>query len=285
MQVGALRALLESGYHPDLITGTSIGAANGAFLVIHGFNPQGIDKLEQVWRLTVDQDFLPTNLWWQTMRAFLRRTSGFSQQRVREFAIACGLTPEIRFRDLKEIKLYPVAADLNTGCPVIFGLNPEESVLDSVLASMALPPWIPPQHEHGRYLVDGAAVSNLPIEAALAQGATEIIALDLLDSHDAPGVASKVGDFLMKLDYAVENRQAQLEIQLAEARGVPVRHISLIAEKPVQIWDFRQGVELMARGYELARAAVAAWPHEKPHSWWQRKEIQVVLEEILETLE
>ena len=33
MQVGALRALFEAGYKPDLLVGTSIGAVNGAAIV------------------------------------------------------------------------------------------------------------------------------------------------------------------------------------------------------------------------------------------------------------
>jgi NTE family protein len=263
LQVGALRALLEAGCHPDLVTGTSIGSANGAFLAVHGFTLPGVQKLEQVWRSTVDQDLMPTNLWWQTMRAFFKRSPGLSQQRVREFAISNGLTPELRFKDLQTVMLYPVAADLNAGVPVIFGVDPEESVLESVLASMALPPWLAPAEKDGRYLIDGGAVSNLPIETALLQGAAEIIALDLFDPNgvDAPSLYG-LGDFLLKLDKTVENRQIQLEMELAEARGVRVRRICLTGEKPVPLWDFRQGVELIERGYRLANEAIAAWPVE-----------------------
>ena len=84
MQAGALRALIEGGYTPDLVCGTSIGAINGAFLAVHGFNPEGLQKLEQVWERTVDQDLLPTNLWWQVMRVFLGRDKGISQQKILE---------------------------------------------------------------------------------------------------------------------------------------------------------------------------------------------------------
>jgi predicted acylesterase/phospholipase RssA len=161
------------------------------------------------------------------------------------------------------VMLYPVAADLNAGVPVIFGVDPEESVLESVLASMALPPWLAPAEKDGRYLIDGGAVSNLPIETALLQGAAEIIALDLFDPNgvDAPSLYG-LGDFLLKLDKTVENRQIQLEMELAEARGVRVRRICLTGEKPVPLWDFRQGVELIERGYRLANEAIAAWPVE-----------------------
>jgi NTE family protein len=261
MQVGALRALLEAGYQPDLVTGASIGAANGAFLAVHGYSAHGLDQLEQVWRATVDKDLMPTNLWWQVMRAFFQgpRARGFSQERIRQFAIANGLTPELRFKDLRGLKLYPVAADLNAGCPVVFGLAPEDAVLECVLASMALPPWVAPAQRDGRYLMDGGAVSNLPIEAALQLGASEIIALDLFDPREQLHSTSGVGDFFARLDRTIENRQAQLEMELAAARGVPVRRILLSGVGMAPLWDFRQAVELMGLGYQLTLQAMAGW--------------------------
>ena len=65
--------------------------------------------------------------------------------------------------------------------------------------------------------MDGAAVSALPIETALHQGATEIIALDLFNPVDLEQNASGLGPLLVKLDKAVENRQIQLEMELAES--------------------------------------------------------------------
>lgn len=301
MQVGALRALLEAGYLPDLVTGASIGAANGAFLAVHGFNSFGLQKLEQVWRSTVNQDLLPTNLWWQVMCAFFQRSRlhggfsrdlsgssrnrrGFSQDRIRQFAISNGLTPDLRFKDLVEVKLYPVAADLNAGCPVVFGLDPEDSVLECVLASMSLPPWMAPAQKDGRYLMDGGAVSNLPIEAALQQGATEIIALDLFDPDEQGPHVNEFTDFFNKLDKTIENRQAQLEMELAQARGVTVRRIALTGEAVVPLWDFRQSVELIERGYQVACQAMAGWPTEARPSWWIRSGIKSMLEDLLEVM-
>ncbi len=281
LQVGALRALLEAGYLPDLVTGTSIGAANGAFLAVHGFHAEGIQKLEQVWRSTVNRDLLPTNLWWQMMRATFRRSKNFSQERIRQFAISNGLTHDLRFEDLTGVKLYLVAADLNAGCPVVFGLDPEDSVLEGVLASMSLPPWMSPTEKDGRYLMDGGAVSNLPIEAALQQGATEIIALDLFDPAERDTHLNGLGDFFVKLDKTVENRQTQLELKLAEARGVPVRRIVLTGERPVPLWDFRQSVELIERGYQQACRAIERWSTEAQPSWWDQFDLKTLLEDLI----
>lgn len=259
LQVGALRALCEAGFQPALVTGTSIGAVNAAFLSVHGYHPVGIRKLEEAWKLSIHQDLLPANLWWQIMRAFFRRSPGNSQQRIREFAIAHGLTPELRFADIQGIRLFIIASDLNSSRQVVFGQDPQESVLESMMASIALPPWMLPLETENRYLLDGGAVSNLPIEAALQQGATEIIALDLFTPYPIDNSQRGLRPFLWKLSQTVENRQAILEMELAEARGVMVRRIPLTTEKPVSFWDFRHSVELIDHGYQIACQTIASW--------------------------
>jgi len=270
MQAGALRALVEGGYTPDMVCGTSIGAINGAFLAVHGFNAQGLQKLEQVWKTTVDRDLLPTNLWWQTMRVFFGRDKGISQQKILDFAASNGLTPELRFKDLQLFSLFLVAADLNTGSQVIFGTDPQDFVLESVLASMTIPPWIVPLEKDGRFLIDGGAVSNLPIEAALLQGATEIIALDLFNPQDQQRKPGRLAPMIYKLDKTFENRKIQLELDLAEARRVPVRRIRLVTEQTVPIWDFRQSAALIEFGYQLARQEMLTWKdNEKSSLFWQ----------------
>jgi NTE family protein len=259
MQVGALNALLKGGYKPDIITGTSIGAANAAFLAVHGYNDQGLQKMEQAWKETIYQNLLPTNFWWLIVRSFFRHPWGYSQQKIRDFAIANGITPELQFKDIRDIRLFLVASDLNSACPVIFGLDPEESVLEGVLASTALPPWVAPLEGKGRYLVDGGAVSNLPIETAIQQGATEIIALDLFNPDEIDTSAHGLWPFLWKLNQTVENRQIRLEMALAREKGILVRHISLVSEDPVSFWDFHQSVELIQSGHEIAFQSMNSW--------------------------
>lgn len=280
LQVGALRALSEAGYQPDLIAGTSIGAVNGAFLAVHGFNQQGIDKLTRAWEASVDRDLLPANLWWQMMRLFFNRPDTGPLHRVHEFAIANGLTPDLRFKDIQGFQLYIVASDLNAARPVVFGLDPQDKLLESVEASMTLPPWMAPVKAKGRYLIDGAVVSNLPVEAALRQGATEIIALDLFDYTDIDPYGDGFGDLMFRLEKTTAGREVMLEIELAEARGVPVRRVCLVGDIAVQIWDFRHSIELMASGYQIMRAAIESWDrdktdehakntnHNKPTGWW-----------------
>jgi NTE family protein len=227
LQVGALRTLLEAGLYLDLLVGTSVGAVNAAFLALHGFTKHSLDELVRAWQEASRADLLPANYLWLTARALLGRPLIDPAQRMRDFFIVHGLAPGLCFEDIQNTRLILVAADMNTGQPILYGQDPKDSLLEGVLASTALPPWVTPIRKDGRLLVDGGTVSNLPIEPALVSGATKIIALDLTDSRDILLENHGFGPFLGKLIYTVEQRQQDLELALASAQGVPVTLLHL----------------------------------------------------------
>ena len=276
LQAGALKALYEAGLRPDLLVGTSIGAVNAAFLALHGFNMPSVEKLAVVWRKASTADLLPANYLWLTVRNFFGRPSSYSAQRIRDFFIRQGLAPEIRFADIRHVRLILVASDLNRGQPVLYGQNEEDSILEAVLASATLPPWVTPFEKDGRYLMDGGTVSNLPIEPALSVGATEIIALDLLDPRDVQEEDYGFGPFLGRLIYTVEKRQQDLEIALALARGVPATHIHLQGKNSYPLWDFQHTEELLAMGYEITKNEIKkrrslSWT-DRFRGWWKNSD-------------
>lgn len=263
LQVGALRALFERGYQPDMLVGTSVGAVNAAHLALRGYSADGLDALAEAWRNAGEADLLPANYIRQTLRAMLRASDSGPARRLRDFFIANGVSPELRFSAIERPRLIIVSSDLSTGAPVLHGLQPEDYVLDALLASTALPPWVMPRKAGGHYLIDGGLVSCLPVEPALQAGATGIVALDLMDARDPLGEAHGFGLLVNRVVCAVGQRQADLELKLAQARGVPVLYIDLTCEPLVRIWDFRHTDALIRRGYELACRALdvyAAWP-------------------------
>src|SRR3970282_1559461 len=73
LQVGALRAVLEAGYQPDLLVGTSIGAVNASYLAINGFNQESLVGLARAWHDAAHADLLPANYLWLTVRSLFRR--------------------------------------------------------------------------------------------------------------------------------------------------------------------------------------------------------------------
>ncbi len=256
LQVGALLALLEAGIRPDIVVGTSIGAVNGTMITVHGFTPEGLDKLIQAWRQAQEVDLLPGDYLRIAMRTMLNRIGRETYlKQMRAFFLENGITPELRFQDFPSPRLYCVATDLNDYRPYIFGLNPKERILDGVMASAAIPPWIPPLHLDKHWLMDGGALSNLPVEPALRVGATEIIALDLFDPRPpADREARGISTFLDRLLTSLEHRQVTMELALAQARGVPVHHWRLQFWKVVPVWDFRYTEELFQAGYAQAWA-------------------------------
>jgi NTE family protein len=260
LQVGALQALLEAGFRPDLLVGTSAGAVNAAFLALHGFTRNSLKQLVSAWRDASNADLLPANYLWLTARALLGRPLADPAQHMRDFFIAHGLAPGLCFADIQTTHLILVAADMNTGQPILYGQDHSDNLLEGVLASTALPPWMAPIRKDGRLLVDGGAVSNLPVEPALVAGATEIIALDLADPRDVPTGDHGFGPFLGKLIYTVEQRQQDLELALAAAQGVPVTLLHLQGSDPVALWDFQHADALIAQGYQVARQEVEKQP-------------------------
>lgn len=263
LQVGALRALMEANIQPDLLVGTSIGAVNAAHLAIRGLNVPSIEELTRSWYDAASANLVPSGLMWLVMCAIFAKAASHTGKRLKKFFINHGLTPDLRFEDIRNVRLILVAADLNSGLPVLFGQNPSDSVLEGVLASSALPPWLPPVQKDGRMLVDGGALSGISIKSALEEGATEVIALDLDDRRtvapDATGFLPDMSRFVM----TVQQHQVEMELALARAHGIPVRRISLQGEPPAPIWDFKRTTELIERGYDIACEEIATWRIER----------------------
>lgn len=269
LQVGALRAIYETGLQPDILVGTSIGACNAAFLAIKGFDLESLKGLELVWQDAGSANLLPNNFLWMTVRTiFNRRTPNYSNQ-LRNFLIAHGLDPKLTFQDLKSCQLYLVAADINQGKMILFGQDLHQSILEGVIASAALPPWITPLANGDQLLVDGGVISNLPILAALQVGAGEIIALDLeppMNQAELQGL----GPFMAKLIGTIHRQQNDLELAFAQERKVPVCHIHL-CDALIPIWDFSHSDEMFAMGYQKAKEALDQWMRtQRPLSWAER---------------
>ena len=259
MQVGALRALLEAGLKPDLLVGTSIGAINATGLAVWGMNQTGLEKLEHAYQLMEDSKLMDPRLLEFAWNAVSKRQDYRSHRSAREILIAAGITPEVRFGQIQNVRLATIAADLDAGEPSIYGLDPEHSVLEGMMASFTIPPWFAPIEKDGQYIIDGGALSNLPIEPAIRLGATEIIALDLHDPDSYSDLSKTTGPLLTKLASAITQRQLGLEMELASACGVSVHYVSLRSTPAVPLWDFKSHQELFKVGYETMKNEMSSW--------------------------
>jgi NTE family protein len=252
-QVGAIKALYERGISVDFLVGTSIGAVNASYLAIHGLSADSIQGLEQAWRCASTSSLLSGDVRWLALRALLGKPDHSCREKMERIFRSYGVDPELHFSDLHQPGLYLVSTDLGKCRLEVYGDEPDEHVLEGMLASAAIPPYVLPMHRGERVLIDGGAISNVPIETAMRLGATRILALDVSDPRSFAGEAGGIRRRFSQLMTAIEQRQVELEIELAKARGVEVFHICLWNGNPVPIWDFSKSEQLMQAGYEMTR--------------------------------
>ena len=253
LQAGALRALLQANIQPDLLVGTSIGSVNAIFMAMHGFSPQMLDKLDEAWLIVAKANLFPASTAWLTTQMLLNYVGVYPYSGIKDYFVAQGIRPDLRFGDLPHAPVILVSTDLNGRKPVYYGNDPQDLVLDGLIASAALPPWVSPIDSGGRMLVDGGMISNLPIEPALAYGATEIIAMGLSNPNEVSETMSGIGNTWTKFLNTIEARQIQLELALARARNVPVHIIDLKTLVPVPVYDFSQTQFLLQDGYRQTK--------------------------------
>jgi NTE family protein len=259
LQVGALRAFMEAGISPDLLVGTSIGAVNAAGIAIWGYDLQGLKKLEQSWERVSEAQVLDGRISELILRAYLGRPSDRARKKAIEFFTSLGLSREMKFGMIEGVRLGIVSADIESGQPIIYRQDPEECILESLLMSVAVPPWFPPFSREGRILMDGGALSNVPIEPALRMGATEIFAFDLNDCMRGKASDLSFTQYLSKYFQAISQRTEELEATCAELRGVPVHRLTFTGLATTSIHDFSERQVLIEAGYTRAKQQLEEW--------------------------
>jgi NTE family protein len=250
--VGVLRVLAEHRIPIDFIAGTSAGAVVGAALA----SGVSITEIEKIGR----------TLRWRDMgRMTLSRLGVQSNARLEEFMRAC--LPVTRFEELP-IPFAAVATDLHSGSAVI--LSGEGDVAFAVRASCAIPGWyVPVTDEHGRQLVDGGLVANIPSAAARSLGADLVIAVDVnFEGAKFLGQPQSAIGVLLQSMMVVQRTASAHQLQDADVVIRPrVGHIR---------WDeMTRAEELIAAGEEAARATIQRIKHllesasEQPLKWYQ----------------
>lgn len=222
----------------------------------------GLSALERVWEQVACTEMLDPRVSRLIFRIMVGQPSDQARKKVENYFVSLGLTRAIAFHMLPNIRLALVSADLETGQTLIYGKDPEDPLLEGLLASICVPPWFMPMQKEGRIIMDGGLVSPLPIEPALRMGATEIIALDLDDPNLIPSENLTLVQYCQKYLYAASRRHVQLETQIAEVQGVAVRRIDFQGLVKTQMWDFSDYPRLREAGYEKAKAVIAEWSQE-----------------------
>ena len=184
-ELGALIALTEKGYSFHAVTGTSIGALNGAVMA-----SQGIEKLAEYWE---EAKYCPVFDFDDDMVARFRQkdfdldliiATGKKLLSAREI-IRQSYEHTLRFvyDRLKEDEIRSSAIDF--GC-VTYNISdmepfeamkkdiPEGKLIDYIVASACFPIF-PPKQIDGKKFIDGGVYDNMPINLLARTGCRKMI--------------------------------------------------------------------------------------------------------------
>ena len=178
-QVGVWRALMELDWHPQIITGTSVGGLNGAMFVLDRY-----ETARDMWLTIRSRDVMELpeeNADLSALHQFLRRVVK---------AGGMDVTPleEIVERVLDEDALR--AAPIRFGIVTVEqrGLRPRELTLEDIpagqvrdylMATAACFPALQARQIDGVKFLDGGYSDNMPTGLAKTMGAEELVCVDL----------------------------------------------------------------------------------------------------------
>ncbi len=177
-QVGAYRALRELGWHPDIITGTSVGCLNAALFVL-----DKVQEAEELWK----------NL---DIHGVLETPDGKTPEELQNFLMDIlrngGLDLEPlgdvidRYLDEESLRSAPVRyglvmTEMNTLKSIQLPLEqiPHGRLKEYMMASSACFPALRPRTIDGVKYIDGGWRDNMPLDLAANMGATELVAVDI----------------------------------------------------------------------------------------------------------
>jgi NTE family protein len=174
-EVGMLRALIESGVVPDLVIGSSIGAANGA-LVAQDPSLEGLARLESLWSDADEGPFAGT---WYERAATVARTA----VRTRTALYTADALQDLLERELRTERIEDLAVPFQ--CCAASVERAEEHwfesgpIIPAVLASSAVPGLFPAYEIDGEHFVDGGIVNSIPLDRARKAGAERVFVLQV----------------------------------------------------------------------------------------------------------
>src|SRR5436190_7981798 len=155
---GAWKALLEAGYRPSHILGTSMGAVSGAAFAAGST----YDRLVEI-ALSLQKKYFAALDAWSLAKGVFAGNILKPEPLKRTIA---RLVPATRFAEL-QIPLTITTTDMESGELVLFGaLGQDGPLIDALYASCALPLYLPPQVIDGRRVGEGGLRAVLALEVA-----------------------------------------------------------------------------------------------------------------------
>ena len=183
-QIGVWKALREIGFKPAIITGTSVGALNGALMALGKYD-EALEIWENMGMKSVFSDFVDginsdSSESDESKLRFIRevvRNRGADYTPLQE--LVKGLMEEDKLRS-SNIEFGLVTTRFPIKAVKVFIEDiPKGEVADYVLASAAYFPYMKSYEIDNNKYVDGGYTDYMPVQMALQKGATKIVVVDL----------------------------------------------------------------------------------------------------------
>ncbi len=269
--VGVLRALAERGLRPSCIVGSSVGALIGAAWSA-GRDLAALRKTAVALRR---KDLFVVA---HADMAFKRMRSPALFRREPFHTLITRLLEDVTFAEL-DPPVVINSVDVNSGMQVFWGLDGLDDlpVADAVLASCALPGYLPPHEIRGRYYVDGATVENLPVSISRTLGAELVLAVDVSASTALRADVQEEGFTAVYARATEIAMQTGLELRLRQWRTPPLHYVHPRVEH-VGLFSFDRLREVVDEGYRATLEALdrpAEWPARGSEGVYPRRWVEV----------
>lgn len=241
-----LAELVDRGIRADRVYGASVGAVNGSAYCGNP-TPEGVKKLEEVWRNLTGEHIFPRTLAHGPWTFLQHRPAVHTNSGLRKI-ISDGI--EFTLLEEAEIPLEVVAASLYDGQERWLVKGP---AVEAILASAAIPSLLPPVSIDGETLIDGGVVNNVPIMRPIAAGATRLYVLLCGPVHYRPPVPERPVEAMLNALFLAVHARLTRELPLVPP-GVEVVVFSVDEQLNGDYRDFSGSRRLI----EAGRAAVAS---------------------------
>jgi NTE family protein len=245
VQVGMLRALLERGIRPDVVSGTSSGSLNA---LVFAADPSlaTVDRLDRLWMAARRRDLFRLNPW--TVGRGLVGGSAHLASNARLRRMLASSLPVRRLEDT-DVPVAIALTDPIARRPVVMRSG---RALDVLLASSAVPGLFPPVVIDGRPYIDGGLVADPPIAAAVELGATRVYILPV----GWPITEPHGGSAILRIADAVDWlcwRVADFEVE-RWSRECQIEIVPSPSTRQITPFDLRATRRLIDESYALASA-------------------------------
>ena len=225
---GVLKRLLELGYKPQIVAGTSVGA------IVAAMYAQGLStgSMLDAFNVLTLKDFLAPRI----PKEYL--TDSKPVRLILEKTLKAKTFEEL------EIPLKIVATCLESGKEVVFDSG---SLIDAIIASCSVPVVFPPVKIQGKHYVDGGVIRNVPV-SVIRRECKKVLAVNLFPvtekeveySRSMKHIAERCVTMLFNAGASYDLGLADTVIQDVEMAGYST-------------YDFKHRAEMFNLGYN-ARA-------------------------------